>query len=235
MNGKHIDPKKLANINEWNYPTTGKQIQRYLGFFNFFQEKGYHPLQAIHAELPGDHIAIDLAGQLPASIVTDSRGNQRTMTYILVVVDVCTTRFVYLRAIINKATITVAQELFHLFCDIGFPKILQSDNGSEFVNEVIRSLTTHMQTAIDIIRKRFEDNPTDWASQVPVAQLYMNTTIVDLHRSSPYSLFFARRYNGIGDFTDTETNLMDSEKLLERLEYMTKIVFPVASECAQET
>lgn len=219
--------------------------------------KGYHPLRAIHAELPGDHIAIDLAGPLtPPSVVTDSRGNERTMNYILVIVDVCT-RFVYLRALVDKSALTVAEELFKVFCDIGFPKIIQSDNGTEFVNQVLHALTEQMQvkhrlitpyhprsnglaernvqTSIGIIKKRFEDNITDWAAQVPVAQLAMNTRTVDLHHSSPYSLFFARRFNGIGNFEDTESNLMNSDKLLERLEYMTKVVFPAASERAKAT
>lgn len=58
----------------------------------------------------------------------------------------------------------------------------------------------------------------------------MNTRTVDLHHSAPYSLFLARRYNGIGNVEDTEGNPMGSGKLMERLEYMTKIVFPAANE-----
>ena len=218
--------------------------------------KGYHPLKSIHAELPGDHIAIDLAGPFPASAQTDSKGVTKTYTYLLVVVDVCT-RFVYLRALVDKSAITVAKELFTIFCDIGFPKILQSDNGTEFVNAVLTVLTEQMQvqhrlitpyhprangvaecnvkTSVEIIRKAIQGNPNQWAEQVPVVQLSMNTRVVDLHRSSPYSLFFARRYSGIGNFTDTESQLMNSDQLLERLDYMTKVVFPAASERAKVT
>lgn len=38
LHGKRVDPKKLANIDEWLPPTTGKQIQAYMGTFNFFRE-----------------------------------------------------------------------------------------------------------------------------------------------------------------------------------------------------
>ena len=38
LHGKSVDTKKLANIDEWVEPTTGKQIQSYLGSFNFFRE-----------------------------------------------------------------------------------------------------------------------------------------------------------------------------------------------------
>src|SRR5690606_3138762 len=94
-------------------------------------KKGYHPLKAIHASLPGEHIALDLA-QFP----TSNQGN----VYALVIVDVCS-RFVFLRAIPNKEAATISNQLFDLFCLIGFPKIIQSDNGSEFVNSIVKTLT----------------------------------------------------------------------------------------------
>ena len=53
--------------------------------------------------------------------------------YILVFVDIFT-RFVILRAIPNKKAITIARQLVDIFLLLGFPKIIQSDNGLEFVN-----------------------------------------------------------------------------------------------------
>lgn len=38
LHSKSVDPKKFANIDEWKAPTTAKQIQLYLGTFNFFRE-----------------------------------------------------------------------------------------------------------------------------------------------------------------------------------------------------
>ncbi|GJJ73976.1 hypothetical protein EMPS_06334 [Entomortierella parvispora] len=38
VNGKRVDPNKLANIDEWKAPTTGKQVMSYMGTFNFFRE-----------------------------------------------------------------------------------------------------------------------------------------------------------------------------------------------------
>ena len=52
------------------------------------------------------------------------------------------TKFSYLRAIINKTAVCVAQELLDIFLMQGCPCILQSDNGREFVNSVIRELMT---------------------------------------------------------------------------------------------
>ena len=72
--------------------------------FNVTQQ-GFHPLQSIHAELPLDHCAIDLAGPF----TTSNHGNH----YLFVFVDVCT-RFVLLRAMPDKQSITIAGILFNI-------------------------------------------------------------------------------------------------------------------------
>ena len=92
---------------------------------------GYHPLTPISASLPFDHVAIDLAGPLPTS--------HAGFNYILIHLDVLT-RFVLLRPLHDKTSDTIAKTLFHLWTDFGFPPIIQSDNGTEFVNSVVKSL-----------------------------------------------------------------------------------------------
>jgi hypothetical protein len=92
---------------------------------------GYHPLTSITADLPLDHLAIDLK-EMPRS----TQGNN----YILVIVDIFT-RFVILRAFKSKKEREVAKALVEVFLLLGFPKILQSDNGKEFCNSVINEIT----------------------------------------------------------------------------------------------
>ena len=48
------------------------------------------------------------------------------------------TKFVFLRALTSKRAAQVALHLIDIFCEIGAPAILQSDNGREFVNELIK-------------------------------------------------------------------------------------------------
>jgi hypothetical protein len=88
---------------------------------------GFHPLQTISASMPWDHIAIDLK-----SMEKSTAGNK----FILVIVDVFT-RFSFLRCLKNKKQGSIARELFKLFCDVGFQRVIQSDNGREF------SITNH--------------------------------------------------------------------------------------------
>lgn len=65
--------------------------------------------------------------------------------YALVVVDVCT-HFVFLRAITNKEAQTIVSELVKLFSDIGPPKNIQSNNGSEFSNGLLNTVLTILKT-----------------------------------------------------------------------------------------
>ncbi|KAF9271495.1 hypothetical protein BGZ68_003543, partial [Mortierella alpina] len=65
--------------------------------------------------------------------------------------------------------------------------------------------------------------------------LAMNTKIVALHNSSPFSLFFARRFNGFQQNVDTNKELLSTDKLLERLKYMTETVFPAIDAKSSET
>ena len=102
---------------------------------------GFYPPKSLTALLPFDHVVIDLK-TMPLS----KRGNQ----YYMCLIDVCT-RFVFLRELPDKTSYSIARVLFRIFCDIGFPKILQSDNGGEFVNDILKSLNelSRMQGWID--------------------------------------------------------------------------------------
>ena len=94
---------------------------------------GYNPHKPVQSSLPGDHWAVDLAGPLPVT--------ERNNKYMLVMIDMCT-RFVILRPIPNKTAEAVVEALIPVFCDFGIPRILQSDNGKEFANQVMQRFKT---------------------------------------------------------------------------------------------
>ena len=93
---------------------------------------GYNPQVSISATLPVDHVAIDTLEPLCIS----KEGHK----YILVIKDIFT-RFVFIRALSDKSAKSIAKELFPIRCEFEHPKIIQSDNGTEFVNELIEHLT----------------------------------------------------------------------------------------------
>ena len=173
------------------------------------KRSGFHPLRTVSANSPMSHVAFDTAGPLPET----PRGN----VFLLVVVCLFT-RFVFLRAIPDKSALTIAAALFNIFCEVGFPDILQSDNGTEVLNAVIDALlqvlnaSRHLSTpynprgngvaecwvkkAIRSIRKAIIGAQIDWDLAVPGQQFALNTAVVDLHGSAPVSLFFARSFPG---------------------------------------
>ena len=178
---------------------------------------GFHPLQSIQADLPLDHIAVDLK-EFPLSI----KGNK----YMLVVVDVFT-RFVILRALPDKKQATVAKELIDIFLLIGFPKILQTDNGKEFYNRLLSEICTltsmdsrlitayHPQgnglaerwvlTTSQIIYKSLEGKDKHWDTFLGTAQYFSNLKVTKRHQSTPYSLLFCRSPNLLRDYQNVES------------------------------
>ena len=81
---------------------------------------------------PCNHLKIDLIGLLPTS--------KKGYNYILTIVDVCTA-YTVLQLLENRNMECVARKLWEVFTDYGTPKILQSDNGAEFVNKIIDAFT----------------------------------------------------------------------------------------------
>jgi hypothetical protein len=95
--------------------------------------RGYHPTQHIRVSKPGDHFQIDLSVHLPES--------PDGYKAILHLIDVFT-GFVILRPLKDELATTIAQELFKIFMVIGWPRILQSDNGGQFISDVVHSLNS---------------------------------------------------------------------------------------------
>jgi hypothetical protein len=185
------------------------------------KRKIYRPLEVDDVTMPLDRIAIDLA-----QFATSKRG----YNYVLVVVDKAT-RFCFLIPIMDKMATTVAQALFNLFCLIGFPKVIQMDNGKEFVNQVIdalrklagidRRLTTpynpqanglgerFVKTMTEVVRKLLMGDNRDWDVFIPGVQYAINTKVHSLLGVTPFSLMYARRHNNFQDYSEVVMDKSD--------------------------
>ena len=156
--------------------------------------QGFHPLNPITSGRPMDHVAVDTALSFPVSVVGKS----------VLLVCVCVhTRFCFLRALQDKSASSVAEALFLIFCDFGFPRVIQSDNGSEFVNQLMNYLAKHtgidhrlatkyhpranglaerfVQTSCRAIHKLLSGEDRQWDRFVPIVQVYMNSKIAAAH------------------------------------------------------
>ncbi len=199
---------------------------------------GFHPARSITALHPGDHYQVDLA-QFPQSL----EGH----TYCLVMVDVFS-GFVFLRPLVNKESATVARALWEIWCVIGIPKILQSDNGSEFKNIDLNTICR--LTGIDrrfiapynpradgkventvkavkqTIYKLLHGASALWHLYIPFVQLAYNNKVRDLTGSSPFSLMFGRRLNEMKDYTQEPHLPINMQEWKEHQEKVMSIIFP---------
>ena len=201
--------------------------------------QGYHPLHTITAALPFDHIAMDL-GQVST---TSTRGNN----FFIVITDICT-RFSIVRALPNKSAQIVAQCLFEVMADFGLPKIIQSDNGLEFVNQVMKELSkesgfshrkitsyhpqangaaeSHVKMVKEQLTKHTNGDWSEWCTYIPMIQLNMNTRITKRHKSTPFSLMFTRPFNEFADYSSTPSRLLTAEQMVERNQKLSQLLYP---------
>ena len=204
-------------------------------------KRGFHPYTYIMAKLPMDHIAMDLF---------EFQKSRAGYKYALVLVDICT-KFVFLRALKTKQMHLVAATLYALFAEIGFPKIIQCDNGLEFANKVVYALVTFMKTdmrhttpynphangaaersvqsAKNTLIKLLQADATEWESKLPQVQFVLNNKVASLHSSTPFSLMFGRQANPFITYDEETSSPFTEEEIIERWKAMHEIVYPATA------
>ena len=203
---------------------------------------GFHPARSITAGLPGDHYQIDLA-----SMPTSMEGHK----FILVLVDVFT-GFVMLKPIMDKEASTVARAVWEICCIIGLPKILQSDNGSEFSNRIINALCRltgisrrfiapynpradgkverTVKTVKDTVVKLLHGAVALWPLYIPFVQLVFNSKVQELTGSTPFALMFTRTLNQLIDYTTQPHAAVNMDDWQQHQEKVVSLIFPSVSD-----
>jgi hypothetical protein len=200
----------------------------------------------VHATLPGDHYQIDLA-----KFIKSIDG----YVYCLVLVDVCT-GFIMLRPLKDKRAQTVAKELWSIFTTIGIPRVLQSDNGKEFKNEILRALNAQIgvphrfiseynpradgkvervvRTVKMTVMKLLHGATVYWPHHLPFVQYSYNDKIQSLTGSTPFALMYGRKPNSTVDYnTDAETDQpFDLNAWTKHRDDIVSLVFPAISKRA---
>ena len=179
---------------------------------------GFHPMQNITASGPNDHWAMDLFGFGVAS--------PRRHTYVLLIVDICS-RFIILTNLKDKRTITVARALWQAIAHYGPPKVIQSDQGPEFVSDVVNTMTTlfgtdqrtthaynprangaaesHVKVVKNVYKKIMGAFTTNFDLYTASVQYCMNfRRLSSLHGSCPADIFFGRASNRLADYSHIE-------------------------------
>ncbi len=164
------------------------------------------PLHPIPVTSVFHQCQIDEVGPLP----TTKRGNR----YLIVLVDIFS-NYTFSKAVPSKDAVNVALFLHEITSMFGFWKILQSDNGKEFINEVIdtynkligaehrRSTGYHPQTngkvertngtIKTILSKYVNMEGDDWDIYLPSGLFSYVTSVQSSSKMSPFEIMFGRK------------------------------------------
>ena len=203
---------------------------------------GYHPARSIDAFLPGDHYQIDLAA-FPKS----TEGH----VFCLVCVDVFT-GFIFLTPLKDKKASTIARALWEIFTVAGVPRILQSDNGREFKNEIMSAFNKLLEiphrfiapynpradgkversvkTVKDTVNKLMHGADCHWHLHLPFVQYAYNNKVQSLTGCTPFSLMFGRIANSATNYELDEDGLLrDVKAWKQHQEEVYALIFPAVS------
>lgn len=209
---------------------------------------GFHPSRSVTASLPGDHYQIDLAQFTPST---------EGYVYCLLCVDVFT-GFIMLKPLKNKSASTIANELWQIFSVIGVPKILQSDNGTEFKNEILNALTNLLgiphrfiseynpradgkveravRTVKMTVMKLLHGATIYWPYHLPFVQYSYNDKISSLTGSTPFALMYGRTPNSCKDYeVDAPTDMpMNIQAWEQHRDDILSLIYPAISKRASK-
>ena len=153
------------------------------------------------------------------------------------------TEFVVLRPLYHKTAEEVAEELIEIFCIFGSPHILQSDNGREFSNKIVKKIVAmgpgcklvhgkpqHSQSQGSVERANrdieailacwMKDNGnTNWSGALRFVQWQKNCRPHSGIGRSPYEAMFGKKHVGSASMlpNDVWKTLETEEDLLNAL------------------
>ena len=210
-------------------------------------KSGFHPARSLHATEPFDACSIDTAGPYTTS--------PRGYNYFFVYTCLCT-RFVLAIPLKTLFASEVAWELWKLFCTFPLPKSIQSDNGTQFVNKVLKALfglmgvTQNLIAAYNpsangvaerlvglvksVLSKIMGGNVANFDLYLPAAQLFINTKVSLLTKTCPMEYVFARSSNSFADYSRSEMRLLSEIELTQRAGQVRDVVFPELASAVQQ-
>ena len=210
--------RTLARVlNKFWWPNITVDVAKYVASCDICQKsvaKGRVPPVPLHSVpaigTPFDRVAIDLVGPInPAS----EQGHR----YILTMIDIATR---YPEAVPMKdiTSVSVAEELLKIFSRVGFPKEILSDQGPQFVSDLmkqfhslcgtkgVRTSPYHPQanghverfhgTLKAMLKKIVQKNPKLWHRFLPALLFACRELPSESTGFSPFELLFGRQARG---------------------------------------
>ena len=199
------------------WPDMPNDVRRYCRSCDICQKtvpremQGKAPLQRMPVmKEPFKRVAVDLVGP----IVPCAEGGYR---FILTVVDYAT-RYPEAEALKTIDTVSVAKALIGIFCRVGFPEEILTDQGTQFMSNVMKEVnrllsikqlrTTPWHPMCNGLVERFNatlkkifkrlcaETPKQWNRYLPAVLFAYRTSIQESIGFSPFELVFGRKVRG---------------------------------------
>jgi transposase InsO family protein len=145
------------------------------------------------------------------------------------------TKYPYAVPVRTKTAEEISRKLWIFITMFGPPKIMGSDKGKEFVNQLVTQLCNacgiehkvtsayHPQanghtekfndTLINMLKKHAEENPDDWDKWLPFVLLAYRTRVHTTTGHTPFELMFGRTMNEFDDYSFTQDPV--NERIIE--------------------
>ena len=174
----------------------------------------YHPACSLEVSGVFDRVGMDLVLGLPPTA--------EGYVGILVITEYLT-KYPYAVPIRSKSQDEIAGHLLHYITTFGPPKEILSDQGREFLNEVVQRLLDNTgverrvtspyhpqtnglterfnRTLIQSLKKHCENEPTEWHRWIPFVLMAYRTRVHSVTGFTPFQLLFGRPMNKFEDFS----------------------------------
>ena len=222
------------------WPQYYDDVRNYVRTCNECQRRGTarrnEPLHPIKVGQPFDRIGMDIVGPLPMT----KKGN----LYIVVATDYLT-KWPEARALINAKASSVVPFFYEdIICRHGCPKVLLTDRGTHFVNEMLDSLCIELgvkhqlstayhpqtnglverfnRTLCEVLAKFANERQDDWDLYIPSALFAYRTMRQGTTRHEPFYLTYGREAIMPIEFQVSTLNVKaehtnESDSLLRRI------------------
>ena len=241
----HFSSRKTTDkiFHKFYWPRAGLEISNFCKSCHICQKVGKKPKKVPLVKMPivnepFSRVAIDLVGPItPAS--------QRGHRYILTIIDLAT-RFPEAIPLRNIDTVSVSEALLDVFCRVGVPHEILSDNGTQFTSDLMQEINKllsikaiytspyHAQcngtverlngTLKSILKKVCSDKPKDWDRYINIALFAYREIPHDTLKYSPFELLYGRNVRGpLAIYYELLTNREIDENLKPVYQYVVDL------------
>jgi hypothetical protein len=194
------------------------------------QQHGFATLKSLSGEFvyPMQAICIDTKGPLPQS--------ENGFTYYYVVRDIAS-MYCWLKPSRGNTAQNTAEVLMEIFMEYGFPGTIVMDNGIEYFNDLVSTLTklagiqqrfsseyhprsngiaeNLVKSSSIMLGKLVNTKIPTWDKHLPFIQLSLNTKIQTNTKTAPFTLMHGRTFDMPGT-VHLDSDLLDSSKSISR-------------------